>query len=230
LSDGRAATVTGIARELRINTSTCFNILRTLASETAVLFDEVSKTYRIGPGVLQFVSNLMSDENRILAAGTMLHQYAREHQVTVCMWRRTSPLRNILVAAENGGGAVRIQIPLGQSLPVLLGSTGRVMAMHLRLSKSEVRAEFEKLRWFNAPRFSEFWRDAVEAYERGWAIDVENFTAGVTTISTPVISSISQISYSLTALAFTGKFDARELELIAKELVELAGKLRSALY
>lgn len=54
-----------IARALSINPSTCFNILRTLASEEMVAFDPVSKTYTPGLGLARLVGHLVSQGQRL---------------------------------------------------------------------------------------------------------------------------------------------------------------------
>ena len=230
LSDGNASTATKIARDLGINTSTCFNILRTLSSEEVIVFDRTSKTYKIGPGILQLASSVMTEDTRLAAARPILQDFARDHQVTVCMWRRVSRLRNVLVATEYAEGAVRIHLSLGQSLPVMLGSTGRAMAFHLGLSKRELRAEFNKLRWYSAPKFDDFMKDAEAAYARGWAIDDANFSPGLVTMSSPIISSSGNIGYSLTALMFKGHLDAAGLRSIGEELSSVAKELAGLLY
>lgn len=230
LANGRQVTATQISRELSINPSTCFNILRTLVGETVLIFDSVTKTYKVGPGMLQLVSPVMSEESRLQAARPMLQRFARDKHATICMWRRTSPLRNVLIAVEHGEGALRIHLPMGQSLPVLLGSTGRAMAMHMGMTKSQLRAEFKKLRWFQAPSFESFYADALLAQERGWAVDRENFSAGVITLAAPVVAASGAISYSLTALIFRGQFSEERIDQIGSQLAELASEMRAILY
>ena len=226
---GEASTVTQLSRMLGINISTCFNILRTLSGEDMVAFDPVAKTYKTGMGVLQLVSNMMSEDNRLAAARPHLQQFAKQHNVTVCVWRRMSVDRNLLVAVEHARGAVRIHLQLGQSLPVLLGSTGRVMLPHLGLDRAQSRAEFKKLSWFNAPSFDDYYRDAMESSSRGWAKDDGNFSAGVLTVSAPILNLSNSINYSLTALAFRDQYGGGMADHLGEELVRLAKDLRPIL-
>ena len=229
LADGNPRTVTQIARDLEINTSTCFNILRTLASEMVILFDQTTKTYKIGPAILQIASTLMSEGNRLMAARPILAEFANKHHVSICVWRRVSPLRNVLVDLHHGSSTLRIDIALGQSLPTLLGSTGRAMALHLGLTKEALRKEVEQLRWYRKPSFEEYWKDAQLAHKRGWAKDSANFTAGVTTVSAPVVTPGGSVQYSLTALMFDGQFDADGIEQLGSELARVAASLATVL-
>lgn len=223
-------TVTQIARTLQINPSTCFNILRTLVGEGVVTFDSMTKTYKIGVGVLSLASNAISEENRLAAARPHIQGFAAKSGTTACLWRRLSPDRNILIACEHSPGNVRIDLQVGQSLPALLGSTGRIMATKLGLTKAQVRAEFRKLRWFNAPDFESFWQSAKEAEKIGWSFDDGNFAAGVLTVSAPVLSGTGHISYSLSSLTFRDHYPDKKIDPLGEGLVALATKLSPVLY
>src|SRR5690606_29312005 len=133
------------------------------------IFDLTAKTYRIGPTILQLASTLMSEDNRLILARDKLKGFAEKYEATLCVWRRISPLKNVLVDIHHGSSAMRIQISIGQTLPALLGSTGRSMATQMGMSKSEIKREFKKLRWFNPPPFEEFWNDALEGQKNGWS-------------------------------------------------------------
>src|SRR5438876_5359402 len=52
----QSSTVTIIARELKINPSTCFNILRTLVWNGVVDFDATTKSYKTGPGAIDLAN------------------------------------------------------------------------------------------------------------------------------------------------------------------------------
>lgn len=227
---GEAHTATTIARVLGINTSTCFNILRTLAKESVLVFDPVAKTYKIGSGILRLASSAISEESRLDATRPYLQRYAQENGVTVCVWRRIASDRIMLVAIEHTRNNIRIHLELGQRLPILLGSTGRIMATHLGLSKAEVRAQLRQLRWFKPPNFEEYWSAAVAARDTGWAIDDANVSAGVLTVSVPVPNTAGDIPYSLTILTFRDQHRDQGINRLGQRLVNLAQNLRPILY
>ncbi|MBP7568356.1 MAG: helix-turn-helix domain-containing protein, partial [Burkholderiaceae bacterium] len=52
-ASGSPVGVTRIARELELNASTCFNLLKTLVHEGLVTFDDDTKTYAIGIGLVE---------------------------------------------------------------------------------------------------------------------------------------------------------------------------------
>lgn len=223
-------TVTQIANAIDISGSTCFNILRTLAGEGVLKFDSDRKTYCIDVGFLNIVSGAMSEADRIAAALSKMKPYAERYSSTVCLWKRFSADRNIMVGSEHGGRGVRIHMDVGHKLPVLLGSTGRAMLPYLNLPKSEVRRQFRALRWFCAPTLGQFLQDAAEARKRGWAVDDGDFSAGVLAISAPIVSKAGDVLYSVTAIAFRDQYAGEDLTPLGRDLAELARGLGSILY
>ena len=61
--------VTKIARELKINPSTCFNLLRTLVHEGLLQFDESSKAYSVDLGLIDRIGGGLAAGTRALAEG-----------------------------------------------------------------------------------------------------------------------------------------------------------------
>lgn len=222
-------TVTQIARHLNINTSTCFNILRTLVSEGVVDFNERAKNYSIGLGMMRLVKNAFTEDHHVTAAAPLLRDLAEELDVTLCLWRREGN-RITLVAVEHNSGDLRVHIRRGQRLPMLIGSTGRALAMHLGLTKTELRQQFKLLRWGRAPSFETYWREAGEAEKRGWAVDDGYFSAGILTIAALVRDSSGYPAYSLVAATFRGQHNERAISRIGQRLHNFSKTLADVLY
>jgi DNA-binding MarR family transcriptional regulator len=120
---GKPTTVTQIAREFAINTSTCFNILRTLVGEDMIDFSELSKTYTVGLGTVKLVEKTLSDGERMAAAMPHLAEIADHFAVNVTVWKRMAMERIILVATQETSRYPRIHMKPGQRLPLLMGAS-----------------------------------------------------------------------------------------------------------
>lgn len=221
----QSTTVTQIARQLKINPSTCFNILRTLVWEELVNFDEASKTYSIGLGVVRLAEGVMSEGERLNRLRPAMHEVAERHRVTILLWRRIGTDRMLLVLTENSSADLQIHLPPGQRLPFLIGATGRAVALHLGLSKEEIRARFRELRWNRRLSFEAYWAEAKAAAERGWAVDEGFFASGTTTVAAPVLDAQGQVSHSVVAIMFRGQHEQRGIRLIAQDLVKLSADI-----
>ncbi|RZN09908.1 IclR family transcriptional regulator, partial [Bordetella pertussis] len=51
--------VTRVARDLQLNSSTCYNFLKTLVYEGLVTFDESTKTYSIALGLVELAKGVL---------------------------------------------------------------------------------------------------------------------------------------------------------------------------
>jgi len=224
-----SATVTQIARQLSLNPSTCFNILRTLVWEGLVDFDERTKSYSVGVGLVQLAQGAVSESSRIAAVKPRMHEIANRYRVTLLLWRRLGTDRMVLVLVENSSADMQIHVRIGQRLPFLLGATGRAVAAHLGLTKQQLKEKFRTLRWSRRVAFEEYWRDVQAAAAQGWAVDNENFASGVTTVAAPVFDRHGEVSHSIVAIMFRGQHDPSAVKRIAQDLISLSNELRSAL-
>jgi DNA-binding IclR family transcriptional regulator len=223
------ATVTQLARQLSINPSTCFNILRTLVWEGLIDFDEPSKSYTVGLGVVKLAGGALSEVERLASLRQNIHEIAERHGVTLLLWRRVGDDRMLLVLVENSSADLQIHLRAGQRLPLLLGATGRAVASHLGLTRQQLREKFRSLRWARRLSFEEYWRDVQVAAERGWAVDDGYFGTGATTVAAPVFDRAGRVSHSLVAIMFRGQHDQSAMKRIGNDLIQLSAALSAAL-
>jgi DNA-binding IclR family transcriptional regulator len=218
----QATTVTQIARQLSINPSTCFNILRTLVWEGLIDFDEPSKCYSVGLGVVKLAEGVLTESERLTSLKANLHAVAERYGVTLLLWRRVGDDRMLLAAVENSSADMQIHLRTGQRLPFLIGATGRAVAGHLQLTKQQLKEKFRSLRWARRVSFEEYWRDVQAATARGWAVDDGYFAAGATTVAAPVFDRSGGISHSLVAIMFRSQHDQATIKSISQDLIQLA--------
>lgn len=228
--NGKPARTTQVARVLSINTSTCFNILRTLVSEGVVDFDAVSKTYRTGVGMLKLVDSSLSEGQRLEMGKPLLHELAEKFSVTATLWRRIGSDRIVLVAVEHSPSDLRIHMSPGQRLPFLMGATGRLVAGDLGLTKTQAASAFRSLRWARPITFDAYWEEVQLAKERGYAVDDGYFSHGIMTVAAPVYDPHGAMTFSLSSVMFRGQYGADEVEKLGLEVKRLAGRLTSLLY
>jgi DNA-binding IclR family transcriptional regulator len=227
-SGGPTRSVT-ISRSLHINASTCFNILRTLVVEGVVDFDQVTKTYSVGAGLTNLIGSLLTEGQRVSAATPHMRDIAARYSVTVTLWKRLGVDKIVLVKSEASPTDLRIEMAEGQRLPVLMASTGRILAPHLGWSRKDLKGAFKALRWQTPLTFEEFWAQVEIAQKRGWASDQGYFTRGVQTIAAPVFDRTGEVAFTIVAVMLMGQHDETGIAEIGKALKEAAERLTSAL-
>ncbi|MGD9924958.1 MAG: IclR family transcriptional regulator, partial [Pseudorhodoplanes sp.] len=137
-----SAGVAAIARDTGISVSTCFNILRTLASERLVAFDSHAKTYRIGIGVLEFSVPLLGTGQADLILPE-LQRLSEKYKSLICLWQFTERERIVLADRVSTARTVRIDMPHGSRLPAYAGAVGRCYAALRDLPRAQLKKRFE---------------------------------------------------------------------------------------
>ena len=223
------AGVTRIARETGLNASTCFNLLRTLVHEGLVAFDDATKTYTIGLGLVELARGALERGSFVRLLGPRLDALAQAHAVTVLTWQRTSDERMVLVHVAEHDATVRVQMSVGTRLPLYVGASGRCMAAFGGIDRSRMRARFAALRWDRAPEFDAYWDSVLRTRERGWAIDDGDFQRGTTILAAPVLDRDRRPVMAIGCVAFGGQLDDTLRDALAAELVSLAARATAAL-
>ena len=219
-----------LARALKINPSTCFNILRTLVAEGVVAFDPVSKTYRPSVGMLGLVNSPLGEVKRLQMARPVMHELADRFTVTATLWRRIPRDRLELAAVEQSASELRIHMSPGQRVPYLMGATGRLIAAELGLGKSELAPAFRALRWARPISLDTYWDEVELARERGWAMDDGYFSHGIMSLAAPVRDPSGAIGFILGGVMVRGQYDEAGIERLGREMKRLGPVLTALLF
>jgi DNA-binding IclR family transcriptional regulator len=214
-----------VARDLSINNSTCFNILRTLVVEEIVDFNSADKTYSIGLGMVRLLRNTLVDRQHFSAVRPILRDVAERYNVTATLWRRLGTNRIVLLGVEHSHVNLRIHMSEGQRLPMLVGATGRLVAAFGGLTKSEVRAAYSQARWDQPLSFDAYWQQVQEAARRGWAVDDGYFSRGILIVAAPILDPADTFLYALSTVMFRGQLDAQNIGRLGQSLMRSAAQI-----
>ena len=206
------------AREAQINTSTAFNILRTLTAERLVSFNEASKTYSLGFGLFELAKRIGSDLPAVLKA-----ELNRLSESTGCLMVLWEVAGDRVVLADR----VIPDRPIGlhmvtQRMPIMLGAVGRAMAAAMKLPEAEIKRRFGKLRWQAPITFREYLSDVRLAEERGFAVDADRLYLGVTSVAAVVTDQTGVPAYGISAIEMSLLMNDDRIPAIGKELAAVA--------
>ena len=223
------AGVARIARDTGLNVSTSFNILRTLAKEGLVSFDQATKEYRPGLGLLEFSIPLLGT-NQIDLLQPRLVALSEAHRTLIGLWKVTPGDRIVLVDREVEGSVVRVDMQLGSRLPAFVGAIGRCIAASRSLSRADLKRQFEALRWQKPPSFEDYARDVERARETGFAVDRGNLFQGVDIAASAVLDHEGNARLGISGITITGQMSEDELQALARELGDVARDFAKLLY
>ncbi|SDX35928.1 transcriptional regulator, IclR family [Albimonas donghaensis] len=228
-ADGRAETLSEIARGLAINISTCRAILLTLVAEGALSYDPTRKTYALGLDAVRLAQSALTGAGRLSVARPLLQGLADRYALTATLLRPHGPDRVLLAEIAQGAADLQIQMRPGQRLPRYIGAFGRMYAAVSGLDRAAAQAEFAALRWASAPDFDAYWQDVEAARIRGWAADDGCFNRGVLSYAAPVRGSDGgaggEAPLMVVATLFHSQHDAATLAGLREDLLSLCARL-----
>jgi DNA-binding IclR family transcriptional regulator len=213
--------VTPLARVLNLNTSTCFNILKTLVRDNLVEFDDRTKGYTIGMGVVDLAKGLFSRDIDVSSVKPMMEQVAQRHGITITLLRRIKDNRSMIVQVAVTDAPVRIALSVGQVLPLLLGAQGQVMAAFCGFDMQELRRQFDLLNFGRPMSFETYMSNVAETRRRGWAVDDGYIVRGTVSISVPIFDRVRLPIFACSATMFSGQYDVDTAARIAQDLREI---------
>jgi DNA-binding IclR family transcriptional regulator len=223
LADSRVPVgVSRIAKDTRLNTSTSFNILRTLAMEDFVHFDPISKTYSLSLGIMEIAKGATALGGDIGSLRPAMERMAHDHGVTITLWQPVSEERKVLILSALTRNAMRIQMQVGQRLPILMGATGRVFGAFSDQSRAVLKRRFNEIRWDRPPSFEQFLAQVKETRDKGYAVDDGNFAMGTVSMAVPIFDRAGKPIMAVTATMFTGQYRQERVDEIIGDLQQFA--------
>jgi DNA-binding IclR family transcriptional regulator len=188
-----------------LNKSTVFYIVRTLTALDIVDYDERSRTYALGPGLMDLGLAATEQFSDVVVAKRELGRLLEGMNATIVLYRRVSADAIMMVDKIERPHRVRITLQAGVHVPIQGGSFGRAfLAFDPAERVNEVlRDGLHRFTPKSLASVREFRRQLVEVRERGWAVDHEGFALGVSTVAAPIFGADGEICLVAAAVGFT---------------------------
>lgn len=216
------------ARDLGLAPSTAYNLLRTLVHERLAVFDPETKTYSPGPGLAELTGGAMAPRDYLALARPHLRVLARDHDINMLLWHRSED-HVVLVDVAPSPAAVRVQMDVGQRLPLYIAALGRCYAAYAGLAEQDLRDHFDDMRWQNPPAFADYHDDVEAAKRLGYAIDKDHFSRGVTSTAALIFDEANQPVMAISAVGFSAALEGGRLIEIAEDVRDRAEGLSHTL-
>ncbi len=210
--------VSAAARLAKVNTSTAFNVLRTLAAENMATFDATSKSYGIGPGIYDLAKGL-SDSKLVELMRLEIERLASEAHCLIALWQIVDD-RLVLLHRAVADRPVRLDMAITQRMPLLLGALGRAVAAAKGISDAQIREAFPKLRWQLPLTADQYVADVYAARQQGYAVDREILYSGIVTVAATINDEHGEPRYGISAIELAHQTGDASIEAVGKRLVE----------
>jgi DNA-binding IclR family transcriptional regulator len=217
--------VKAIAESLGMVTSTCLHIVRVLVDEGLLRFDDNTKRYSLGPGLLSLARNALQGNSFTSMAQPALNRIASKWGVTTMAAEMSDLDHMIVVALSTSQAPFRLHVDVGSRFPALISATGRLAAAFAEPPPNRIEKQFRLLKWASPPDYDQWLAEVELARSRKYGVDSGNYISGITLIAAPVFDTRSRMTHSLTAAGLADTMDQTRLKAIAKDLLQEAEQL-----
>jgi len=218
VSNAEPVGVTRIAKDLSLNSSTCFNLLKTLVHERLVNFEDTTKTYSIGLGVVQLAKGTLDSASYVRLLRPHLHELSIRHRVTTTLWQCIPEERVVLVDLVEAESTIRVRMNIGQRLPMYIAALGRCMAAFCGLDDPSLRSRISSLRWDEGPSFKEYLTEVEFVRANGYAVDNGRYVRGITTVSSPILDESGGPIMAMSAVGISAQFTESSIRTLGEDL------------
>jgi DNA-binding IclR family transcriptional regulator len=221
-SSDQSLGVNQIARDTDLIPSTCLHILRTLVEEGLADFDEETKRYNIGIGILPLARTVILKNGFTQVVQPHLDELAEDFAITSIGVQTSGRNQMIAVAIARTQLPFRLQVDIGSRFPAYISATGRCFAAFSDLPKKTLEGHFKKLIWDNPPSF-DTWMDQVkQTKERGYGIDNGEYIRGITVLSAPVFNKAGAVSHAIVSVGVSEQMENQGIDSLAERMLKAA--------
>ncbi|PHR62262.1 MAG: IclR family transcriptional regulator [Robiginitomaculum sp.] len=211
--------VNELARNLALNPSSCFNLVKTLVHEAMVEFDPLTKKYSLGSGFSELAMHAGGGRNITAIAAPLMNTLADTFNITAGLWRVDAGERMRLISSSESQAAARISMTIGQRLPLLAGANGRAFLMADNITETDIKTAYAEIRWQEDLPIKTYMKQVIQSKRQGFAIDNGSLFKGVTSLSVPIVNLDGETSFCLSTTLFTAQFSDELLAKLSPQLI-----------
>lgn len=222
-------TLKNVAQALNLVPSTCLHILRVLVSEDLVTLDPDTKRYALGTGMISLARSVLEGGGFTQMVQPVLDRMAAQFGVTAMGVEITSRQTVLVLAISQSNQPFRVHTDVGSQFDTLVSATGRLIAAHSGEGWPSLKEKFARVVWDKAPTYTAWKKEVELTRSRGWALDRDNFMAGITVVAVPVFSLGGRLVHTLVAVGLTSQLGAPIVQKMAQAMQREASALSAPL-
>ena len=218
--------MTEIARDLGINGSTCFNILRTLTDGALLAYDADTRHYRLGMGLVELASMVDSHGHLLQAAQVHAARVAKEVGQVCLILRKGADDSFIVVGKAEGTRRLKVTASIGDRFP----PNGAVLAKAFYAWCDEEEIE-QMLTLHGLPArsdtsitgYMDFKKELEKTRARGYSTSFGEYFDGHNAVGTAVLTPSGDPALLLVVTGFASLIKSKTMPFIGSRL-SLAAK------
>jgi IclR family acetate operon transcriptional repressor len=207
-----------------IDKSTAQRILTFLVDRESLNRDPATKRFGIGPRSFAIAASVGARNDIRLVAAPHLREMQERTGESVSLHMRVGT-RRVCVDGRESDQPVRRVIPLGESLPIHLGPSGKVILAHVTDEECEAALAGVKL---TSAQKRALAADLTRVREGGYLHTEGDRTAGIRAVSAPIFDAAG-VTGSVTVAGPSGRWSADNAEAQAPSIIAAARTISTKL-
>lgn len=200
---GTAVSAAEISRHVGLHASTTYHLLQTLTSLGYLTQDEADKKYRVGTKAFQIAASAWNETRLVTLAAPVLDEVARQTGETsyLALFARGEL---VVVDKIEGEGPIHVTERVGAPRPAYATAIGKILLAFFTEDQLKVFLAKNRLRPLTPKTIvsvSLLRRELVQIRKQGYAMDDEEFMAGVRCVAAPVRNFTGNV---VAAIAISG--------------------------
>lgn len=214
-----------------LNKSTTFYILRTLLALDVVVHDDDTRTYALGPALVELGMTATGQVSDVAIAMRQLAELLDTMNVTIVLYRRLNIDEIMMVDKLERSHRVRITVQAGVHLPIQGGSFGRAFLAfdEPTVAREALRNGLHKFTPKSVTNVRVFQRELAQVRRVGWAVDHEGFALGVSTVAAPIFGPDGRIVLVAAAVWFASLLTDEVAQQCGEQLRRVCDEIGSIL-
>jgi len=223
-----------LSRASGLDKGTTRRILQTLASGDFIEFDEMTKTYSLGPGILSLMPAVRYGSDLRDVAAPALTRLAEHSGATSYLWTYFDGLAMCLDRVKSPDLHIdTLRSGIGTRVTLNHSAGPRILLAYLSPAERAkvLGAPLERLTEKTIVDPAALEVAAAQIKERGWEFATDDYMLGMSALGAPVLNSKGELVASVSIASLTPQFAIFEgrpelLALVQKTAIEIGTRLR----
>jgi DNA-binding IclR family transcriptional regulator len=229
---GRPARLVELAKSLGANSSTCFNILKTLQSDGFVAWDEPSKTYRLGPALLELGLSVAGELDLVRVALPYARALVEEIEFAVLVVTPLADGRFLVADKAESLKPIKVTIAVGEIFPPDAPLLAKCYLAWSSDAEVEAALTAHGLTQFTPRSVTDpqlFKEELADVRRTGYAVSRGEYYFRNTALAAPVFDHEGRIALMLSTLGFSSDLTDADIPTYGGKLVAAADMVTRAI-
>ncbi len=222
--------ISDLSKKLKIGKSTVHGITSALEELGVLVRDPLDKRYTVGYSLLELCRTAYSKIELKDLARKPMEKLAEKVGETVFLGVLNGDHITILDVVESQN-EIKITSPPGTRLPLFAGAAGRVLLSQIEEEKAREIVQKRGLVRYTSKTVMDhrqFLRKMERVKERGYAVDDEEYIAGVRAVAAPLFFA-SPPPAALWVVGFTSSMDNQKMKTVIREIRQIIQEIKESL-